>query len=863
MATTGIFCPQCRTFHPSDSLPAPVGQKCPSCGHTLAESALTTVEPGGWYYARAGRLAGPYSLTELQLLAAVGDLRPNDLIWEGEANHPPRAISAKSLLRNGQTGRSRRQPPAAPPAGQPVPPWPAQGPSRSRPLFFVPEATLAAALPAARSPRTRHVPSWVGVLLVAVLVLGLMGLRFLVGPSPEVDAELKKRIASASQPPAAKSEARGDKPPPVPLSRVGKAAEPRLPPPKAGNAFAFAPALLPAPEPPPQANAPLAHVHCTAGWATFGQVLPPGVAGEGLQLGELPTQTDVKTRWPDGSIRFAVVTARVPRAGRYALKHAPAAKDWFSPKTLPYVWAYFAVGPDGKAEYHADTSGKGEAEYWLLGPLACEIRYVADLKAKKGEVHPFLRVVFDLRVYKDGQARADVTVENTLDRRAATVEQYNVALGDVTGKTLFTRNGLTHYYLTRWRHVLPLGLEAARVVPDLEPAYQAHALPRYVPLMPAYVNKAEGEKFEPLATADLSPDMSAHGGRPELAPYPDWTARYLVHKDPRQARYVLANGDLAGSWPIHLRKGDGAFPSIDEHPQLWLDPRAEAASRPLGDLNALGPLIPDVAHQPSLAYVPYLLTGDRYYADEMTFWANFVLLSTFQDAQYNARGGSKGLLAIHEVRGIAWGLRNLTDTAAYLPDQHPLKKYFAEKIKNNLEWLDQYADANPAPLGSLWHDRRPENETMAPRIWIAQWEQNFLAWAIDRANKQGFAGGLKHRDRIARFQLSLFTGGKDYPRQFGAPYVLAVGEKDAAGQVKLYATMRELYDNNFAGTGQKGTEFAGYYGADARLMLMIGMENNWPGAKQAYDYLWPKLAIQPHVDGQTDLALRPGWAIAP
>ena len=41
------------------------------------------------------------------------------------------------------------------------------------------------------------------------------------------------------------------------------------------------------------------------------------------------------------------------------------------------------------------------------------------------------------------------------------------------------------------------------------------------------------------------------------------------------------------------------------------------------------PLIPDDAHQPSIAYVPYLITGDRYYAEEMAFWANYSMLRTY------------------------------------------------------------------------------------------------------------------------------------------------------------------------------------------------------------------------------------------
>ena len=63
----------------------------------------------------------------------------------------------------------------------------------------------------------------------------------------------------------------------------------------------------------------LATVALTSGWATFGQALPKGAAFEALQIGSLPTQTDIKTRWDDGSIRFAILTADVPTGGSYAI----------------------------------------------------------------------------------------------------------------------------------------------------------------------------------------------------------------------------------------------------------------------------------------------------------------------------------------------------------------------------------------------------------------------------------------------------------------------------------------------------------------------------------------------------------------
>ena len=163
------------------------------------------------------------------------------------------------------------------------------------------------------------------------------------------------------------------------------------------------------------------------------------------------------------------------------------------------------------------------------------------------------------------------------------------------------------------------------------------------------------------------------------------------------------------------------------------------------------------AHQPSLAFVPYLVTGDRYFLDEMKYWANFCLLWTFQDSHSNQRGGSEGLLAPNEVRGIAWALRNLADAAAYVPDNDEMRAYFRQKVVNNLAWLDKHAATQTTPLGTVFPLRRPEDEQWSPYTWIALWEQMYVAWAVDRAQQHGFMPGTALRDRIVKLQLRLFT----------------------------------------------------------------------------------------------------------
>jgi len=634
-------------------------------------------------------------------------------------------------------------------------------------------------------------------------------------------------------------------------------------------------------------SAPLAHaqtigtIGLTPGWATFGQAVPQGAAPSGLQVGALLTQTDVKTRWPDGSIRFAVVTVNALAAGNYAITPAPIASGAFTP-AVPAASVALSIGA---VTYTAALPATASPDLWLSGALAYEGRTVmAPVSSADGSAHPFLRVIFDTRVYSDGSGRVDVTVENVLDKTGATTVTYNATI-TVKGQAVFTKSSVQHYYLTRWRKTFPFGsTPAAAVTPDIAPFNTSGALPPYSSVVANIVNAPTGATYDILQNGALNTNMPEHGGRPELAPYPNWTARYLVYRNPTQRSFVLANGDLAGSWPVHVREAENSaksgvgaerIVSINQRPTLWLDDRAQTAGYdfvhgtplPIREYGSTvpgpgqSPLIPDTAHQPSLAYVPYLLTGDRYYAEEMAFWANYSMIRTYPGDGVRS---STGILEYGEVRGYGWGLRNIVDAAALYPDVSGVRAYLIAKVNSNLQWLDNYANAqNPAtnPFQILWLFKRPDGNQ-----YISMWENSYLMHAIDRAHQQGFAGGLAHRDAIARFQLKLFTSDPDYPRAQAAPYIVAVGVPGASATLSaftFYTSMAQIWS---ATQGQE-RPFAGYYGPEARMSLLVGIQNGWPGAQAAYDYLWPFLGTATTYcpDGGPnipDLACRAGWALA-
>ncbi len=672
--------------------------------------------------------------------------------------------------------------------------------------------------------------------------------------------------------------------------------------------------------------ASIATIGLTPGWVTFGQVVPKGLAFDGLKVGSLPTQTDVKTRWDDGSIRFAIVTVKAETAGDFLI----AAGAPSGPALVPAIPSASVTLTIGGVRYVAALPADPSLDPWLSGPNVYEGRSTIAPVSETDGTHPFLRVNFDTRAYSDGKGRVDVSVENVLDQTGATTVTYDVAI-DVNGTTVWSKAAVEHYYLTRWRKVFEVGATPfGSITPDITPFYQARALPPYLSLVTDVVDSvlaADGTPrptFDTLKQGALNNPMWDHSGRPELAPYPDWTARYLVHKHPSQREYVLANGDLSGSWPFHIREPEGSltsgvgpdrFISLDQRPTVWLDERAntDPIVRPEDRVKggpmqmheygsgvpATGqsPLGPDIAHQPSLAYVPYLLTGDRYYAEEMGFIANYSLIHTYDGDGGRSdtcatcpKIGRNGVLENNEVRGYGWGLRNLVDAAAYSPNVET-RAYFSQKVLNNLSWLDDYANSKDPitnPLRILWNGFRPEPG------YVSLWEQSYLAFAIDRANAQGFVGGLAHRDAIARLQLRLFTSEPAYPRlsdrgctnpndptvvppripcDWSAPYLIAAGQvPDPASWAgfTFFTTMEEIAAHT-VGNPNLQRPYEGFYGPEARLSLMIGVNNKWTGAQESYDYLFPFIAINNSACSvayggngsadRSDLACRAGWAV--
>src|SRR5262249_26196633 len=109
----------------------------------------------------------------------------------------------------------------------------------------------------------------------------------------------------------------------------------------------------------------LAYIGLTFGWATFGQALPQGAAYDGVTVGGLATQNDVKSRWDDGSIRFVVLTTFVPTDGTYALAPGAPATGTCTP-AVPDASVRLTIG--GVPYTATLPTDILSSDLWLSGP---------------------------------------------------------------------------------------------------------------------------------------------------------------------------------------------------------------------------------------------------------------------------------------------------------------------------------------------------------------------------------------------------------------------------------------------------------------------------------------------------------------
>ncbi len=450
------------------------------------------------------------------------------------------------------------------------------------------------------------------------------------------------------------------------------------------------------------------------------------VNGEPVQ-----TQCDTKTRWPDGSLQHAILSFWADLGS--GLNSVEFVNQENQPDAPP-LDARAMLGGDfdlsGTMELTADGRTlradlremleAGSFRYWLRGPVCTQVIIEDRTPALRFDLgwdqfrsfHPIFVATF----YPGWRGvKVELIGENAWIEK---IQDLKYGLKLKTGppsdqKVVFTLDSLLHAAHTRWRQVFWSGPEPAAASVDFNLAYMVHSrvLPNFdlsLKVSPRGIadeveNFNNSDRGGLSGTGQWTKYFPTTGGRADIGLFPRWYMRYLYTFDPRLESVMLADAAVSGNMPIHYREsaqrrytaaagadGDsfGRPVSVETRPTVWLANPEFNWTRQQDRPVIVGPLAKsdwtvDLSHQPSIVFIPYLLTGDWYYLEELQFWASFNLGNAGDpgDAHYG-RHFDWGYINT-ETRGMAWGLRTLAHAALLSPDETPEKKYFFDKVLYN------------------------------------------------------------------------------------------------------------------------------------------------------------------------------------
>lgn len=607
--------------------------------------------------------------------------------------------------------------------------------------------------------------------------------------------------------------------------------------------------------------------------ATFGMVFRVGHVpkGKALNIAGADYQVDEKATHFDGSLRHAVISVylgSIPANDSKTLTltagAAPAAGSPISAADVLKTEfdALVAMTLGGAAYTASARDGLAAGRAWLSGPLCTEWLITAPLKNAAGAAHPHLHARFGIRAYQGlKKIRADITVENAWAYEPnPSGFTYDVSL--TVGKDkVYTKAGLAHTHHARWRKVFWWGGD-----PNLDPEYErdylldSEAFPQYDRSVKPSADALAKLKpaFEPMANGNLTSFMPGTGAHEDIGPLPHYAALYLLSQDARARRCVLGNGEAGGAFQIHYRDKVRDMPlSVDDYPYVTLLGNPQDTKNPkTGQFesfpavsNGLQTHDPDDAHQPSIGYLPYVISGDYFHLEELQFWAQWNMI----EANPVYRGHDKGLLIWGQTRGQAWSMRTLGQAAYITPDAHPHKKYFSEKVANNIAgYIAKYPN-NPSAntLGYL------EGHTPYPPYGLAPWMDDFFTFAMGYLVQLGFTDAKPMALWKAKFVVGrMMDPGYCWLR--AGIYELQVG----TSAIAPYKSLAEIYKANFPTATCTGVKMEGYpdsptgYPANMQPALAMAVDVGAPGAKEA----WAKYMTR---SPRQDYSMEPQWAVVP
>jgi hypothetical protein len=226
---------------------------------------------------------------------------------------------------------------------------------------------------------------------------------------------------------------------------------------------------------------------------------------------------------------------------------------------------------------------------------------------------------------------------------------------------------------------------------------------------------------------------------------------------------VIAQGEAAGTLPWHRRKPDSPL-------NFDLDPKAHWYYRNLGGDSwypgtATTGIVLDCAHMPALGYLPFALTGDPYFLEELQFEA----VSDLGIHNPDYRQLDKCLVREDQTRSYAWSIRALFQLATLTPENVPSwllpLSYWQAKLDNNRQhFLATWIPGTGSK--AFFHIGPMSTAAGAP---FDPWMQDFLIFIIQWGINMGHPWQVI-LDWLKPSLMNRINGASGWPRQYPSVY---------------------------------------------------------------------------------------------
>jgi len=472
---------------------------------------------------------------------------------------------------------------------------------------------------------------------------------------------------------------------------------------------------------------------------TFGLLFKKGDVPSGQSVtgrvgsSNIPIQVDQTATHADGSYRYAILSAIIP-AGATTMDIVVS--------DSAFTGTPVSVGSDHGTTVTIDSttvSPTQVVEDWLSGPIVTETVYVA---------YPtqHISVFLNVRKYSNSHTRHEVVVENSAwalkEGGSTTTYTYSISMGGQTRDS----GSLEHYHHTRWRELFwETGNEGIVKYP---PGYlqSTKGILNYNPtrtvdegILAGYASNLTSPNFEKMGSGNYIKGMPAtgQGAQPHIGPIPQWGVRYLMSMDHRARSLTLANSDVAGHIPWHYRYQQTMQPiRLADVADFVINTSYESKGTLAAQASGSnGGWKLDTQHQPGHSFVSALVTGDRYYFEEMFFvvgWNGAWFVPNYRKDPVS-NSADDGILARQTTRGQAWTLRTLSDAEYITADDHFWKPELRRLLDNNLNWYwktfvesGTYAYGCCVDYAPLW--RLGDAFRLGGKFPLlnSQWQQDYL-----------------------------------------------------------------------------------------------------------------------------------------